>query len=393
VGVIELDIVSREAALLRARGAPFFLATVVRVEGSSYRRPGARMLIADDRWVTGCVSGGCIEGDVMRRVEFRTRSGPVVARYDSTSEDDYIGWGFGVGCNGIVDVLLERIDETTPCDPMLFVEACIGDEERGVLITVFESSNETVPVGARICLRGGNVVSATVPAGPARNSLTSGALASLASMSGWTHAHELQEDGICALVEPIVPVPHVFLVGSGQDVVPVVRLVLAMGFRVTVADAHGSIAMYERFADAHRVLVCAPHELARAVDEHDTALAVIMTHDYERDRSYLTALLGTAARYVGVLGPERRTARMVAELLDESSPAMEITEEALSRLHAPVGLELGAETPSEIALSIVAEIQATLTNTSGRRLRERRGSIHAPSSGETSVPEAETVLT
>src|SRR4051794_23392848 len=99
----ELDVVVREAAALRKSNTPFLLATVVAVHGSSYRRPGARMIVADDRWVAGCVSGGCLEGDVVLRGAHRTRHGaPVVVRYDSTSDDE-IGWGFGLGCNGVVE--------------------------------------------------------------------------------------------------------------------------------------------------------------------------------------------------------------------------------------------------------------------------------------------------
>jgi xanthine/CO dehydrogenase XdhC/CoxF family maturation factor len=372
VASIELDIVSREAALLRARGAPFFLATVVRVEGSSYRRPAARMLVAEHRWLTGCVSGGCLEGDVVRRVEFLTRRGPVVVRYDSTSDDD-IGWGLGMGCNGVVEVLLERIDGTTLLDPTRFVEECIAGEGRGVLVTVFSSTDEAVAVGARICLRGEKIVGATVPEGRVREMLASRALAMLATPADWTHAHELRADGIAALVEPVAPVPHVFVVGSGHDAVPLVALVRAMGLRVTVADAHASVSLRERFTGADRLFVGPPQDLARVVDAHDTALVVLMTHDYQRDRSYLGSLLATRARYVGVLGPERRTARMLAEL---TRAGVAISDDALARLHAPVGLDLGAETPREIALSIVAEMQATLTSTSARRLRERPGAIH-----------------
>ena len=147
--MIELDAVCKQAAAQRAEGRSVVLATVVRVEGSSYRRPGARMLVAEDRWLAGCVSGGCLEADVVRRATFRLRDGkPVVVRYDSRSDDD-IGWGFGLGCNGMIEVLLERLEAGYPFDPLSFAETCFADEQSGVIVTVFASHDPDVPVGAK----------------------------------------------------------------------------------------------------------------------------------------------------------------------------------------------------------------------------------------------------
>ncbi|HEY8074680.1 MAG TPA: XdhC family protein, partial [Labilithrix sp.] len=147
----ELLAVAREAARLRDAGTPFLLATVVRVSGSSYRRPGARMIVAEDRRLAGCVSGGCLEGDVLLRGLHRTRSGPVVVTYDSTSDDD-ITWGFGLGCNGVVEVLLERVDGCARLDPMRFVAECLDAEEPGVLATIVRGD-----VGERLVRRGERV--------------------------------------------------------------------------------------------------------------------------------------------------------------------------------------------------------------------------------------------
>ncbi|MFO0737687.1 MAG: XdhC family protein [Labilithrix sp.] len=364
--MIELDVVSREAAALRARGLPVLLATVVRVAGSSYRRPGARMLVAEDRWLAGCVSGGCLEADVVRRGEFRIRDGvPVVVRYDSTSDDD-IGWGFGVGCNGVIEVMLERLAPDAPDDPLAFVRAVIDDESLGAMVTVFESRDPAVPIGARAFLRG----SAVTMTCPLPRVWVEAAMQTTARPQIVTH------DGVTALVEPIAPPPRVFIAGSGHDAVPLVSLAQAMGMRVTVADRHASIAQRERLAGADELLIGSPEELARAIDARQTALVVVMTHDYDRDREYLGAALGTRARYIGVLGPERRTARLLAELEKGGRRA---SDDALSRLHAPAGLDVGAETPKEIALAILAEMQAKLANARAGYLREREGAIHAAS--------------
>lgn len=363
---IELDLITREAAALQARGSGALLATVVRVAGSSYRRPGARMLVADDRWLAGCVSGGCLEGDVMRRGDFRLRSGaPVVVRYDSTSDDD-IGWGFGVGCNGVVEILLERIPEQGSAteDPLAFARACIAAEDVGVMVTVFESTDATVPVGARLYLRGSATTGAALPR----------AFADAACEAmGAPKPRLVTHDGVTALVEPIAPPPHVFVIGSGHDAVPIVTLAHGLGMRVTIADLHTSISLRERFAEADEVLIADAATVAQAIDRRQSALVVLMTHDYDRDRDYLGAVLRTRAKYIGVLGPERRTARLLAEL---ERAGVRASDDALSRLHAPAGLDVGAETPREIALAILSEMQATLTKTPGGYLRAREGAIH-----------------
>ena len=364
--MIELDVVAREAASAHARGHTVLLATVVRVAGSSYRRPGARMLVAEERWLAGSVSGGCLETDVMRRGPHRVRDGAaVLVRYDSTSDDD-IGWGFGASCNGIVEIMLERLPPDGAHDPLAFAARCMADEDRGVIVTVFETDNAAIPVGARLFVRG-SAVTMTHPLPPAF-------LTAAESADG--RARQFSAGGVAALIEVIEPPPRVFVIGSGHDAVPLVATTQALGLRVTVADLHASVWLRERFAGADEILIAPPIEVARAIGKRRSALVVLMTHDYERDRAYLDAVLGTRARYIGVLGPERRTARMLAELEQQGSRA---SDDALARLHAPAGLDVGAETPREIALAIVAEMQAALTGTPAGRLRERGGAIHASS--------------
>lgn len=362
--MIELDAISREAEDLRRRGVPMLLATVVRVAGSSYRRPGARMLVAEDQWLAGCVSGGCLESDVIRRGEFRLHeSSATLVRYDSTSDDD-IGWGFGAGCNGVVEVLLERLDRAN--DPLAFARSIMDAEATGAMVTVFESANPGVPVGARLFLRG-SAVTMTCPLPRVWVDAASAAQ---------RRAQIVTHDGVTALIEAIAPPPRLFVIGSGHDAVPLMTLAQAMGLRVTVADLHASVALRERFAAADELRIAPPEEVARAIDERQVALVVVMTHDYERDRAYLGAVLGTRAKYIGVLGPERRTARLLAELERSGRRA---TDDALGRLHAPAGLDVGAETPREIALAILAEMQAKLTDARAGFLRERDGAIHAES--------------
>jgi len=339
----------------------YMLATVVRVSGSSYRRPGARMLVSGDRWIAGCVSGGCLEGDVLRRGAFRLRGGaPVVVTYDSRSDDD-VAWGFGLGCNGVVSVLLENIDASTPLDPLRFADACFASESRGVLVTVYESADPRVPVGSRLAVA--DRTACTIAIDAVREAFLE------AAMRCADGASSVTIDGVTALVETVLPPPHIFVVGSGHDAVPVALAAKAMGWRVTVVDAHARFATRERFSAVDAIVI---GDLRDAVDRAHRAYAVLMTHDYDRDRAYLDSLLSSRARYIGVLGPERRTSRMLAEIAVSRS----LDDAALARIHAPVGLDVGAETPREIALAIIGEIQATITGARGARLRERTGPIH-----------------
>ena len=364
--MIELEAVSREAAELRARGVPLLLATVVRVTGASYRRPGARMLVAEDRWRAGGVSGGCLEADVVRRGEFRLRDGaPVVVRYDSTGDD-----GWGAGCDGVVEVLLEHVSPDRRSDPLRFVRDVIDGESTGAMVTVFESRG-AIPVGARLFLRGSTVTTTCA--------MPSVWVEAAARARGC--AKVVTHDGVTALVEAIRPPPRVFVIGGGPDAPSLVTLAQALGMRVTAANPHASVALRERLAGADELLIAPPEEVARAIDARQVALVVVMTHDYDRDRAYLDAALTTRAKYIGVLGPERRTARLLAEI----ERRRHVSDDARSRLHAPAGLDVGAETPPEIALAIVAEMQATLANARAGYLRARGCAIHAES-GENAEP-------
>lgn len=365
----ELDVIVREAATLRREGAPFLLATVVAVRGSSYRRPGARMIVSGDRWVAGCVSGGCLEGDVVRRGAHRVRHGaPVVVTYDSTSDDE-IGWGFGLGCNGVVEVMLEEIDASTAVDPLLFASECIAAETRGVLVTVFRSDDLAVPVGSRLAIRPGAPVATSLAGGSLRDALERAARSAHATTTVETH-------GVSALVELLDPPPRLFVCGTGHDALPLVTLARSMGWRVTVTAGHPSTATKDRFIAADALLAGPGSVVRDAVDRHARSFAIVMSHDYERDRECLAALLESRAEYIGVLGPKRRAERMLAEL---AQAGLVITDGMLARLHAPVGLDLGAETPQEIALAVISEVQATLTGAPARQLRDRSGPIHVPS--------------
>ncbi|UJR83061.1 NTP transferase domain-containing protein [Sandaracinus amylolyticus] len=335
-------------------GAPCLLATVVRVRGSSYRRPGARMLVAGDRWVSGCVSGGCLEGDVLLRGSHRCRDGAVVITYDSTS-DEGEPWGVGLGCDGVVDVLLEA---GAPNDALVFARACFDAETSGVLVTVIGSTVAGAPIGARIAI-GPHVALARPVVDPVvRDALEHAARGP---------AGVVEVAGVTALVEVIAPSPQLFVLGSGHDVTPIVAAAQNAGFRVTVADR--AIRERSRLCVADQLVATGGDlaEIAGRIDAAREAYVVIMHHQVEADRAALAMVLRSRARYVGLLGPARRTRALLAALGVEHD----------ARVHAPVGLDIGAETPEQIALAVISEICAVARGRRGGMLRDRARPMHA----------------
>ncbi len=359
----------REAQMIRRAGEALLVATVVRVRGSSYRRPGARLLVAPERWVAGSISGGCLEGDIVKRGFWRTREVPaVLVTYDHTSDDD-IRSGFGLGCDGVIEVLLERLDEHGACDPIAFLERCLQAERSGALVTIFRSNDPGAPPGSRLTM-GPDGIATTI-----RPRLTEELIlvAREALARRGTTVWRSRDGQIEALVEVIHPPPHLFVFGVEHDAVPVVSLAKSIGWGVSCCMPQGRFSSHDRFLSADHCLVVSPGAVGALVDARARPLAVVMSHDYEQDRATLGALLLSRARYIGMLGPRRRSERMFAELERAGTP---LRDEDLARIHAPAGLHLGADTPQEIALAIIAEAQAHLAGAQAGRLRERDGSIH-----------------
>ncbi len=359
---------------LRDSGEPYLLATAVAVHGSAYRRAGARLILARDHRVAGAISGGCLEGDLALRGWWRTRDArPVVVTYDSRvaedADDDEVRAAFAVGCNGVVEVLLERVEPPSRrIDPLGFAARCVHDQRRGGLATIYRRGDGAA-VGARLAL----AADGSVIADPEFPRELRGVVAvELAAALGADQAiHRTYGTGartVAIMIEPVVPPPRLFVFGGGPDAVPVVSLARAIGWETIACVPRLRPLVRERFASFAELRCGSPVELAAQIDHADRAAVVIMAHDYELDRAHLAAVLATRASYIGALGPRRRTERMLADL--------ELDGVADPRLHAPVGLELGAETPQEIALAIIGEIQAVIAGVPCRSLRDRIGAIH-----------------
>jgi xanthine dehydrogenase accessory factor len=362
-----------EAEAARAAGKSVALATVAGIEGSAYRLPGARMLIVDGKWVAGSISGGCLEDDVVLRAQQAVAKGePNVAVYDTTSDDDIV-FGVGLGCKGVITILIEPIGaERTTVDFVRFAKNCLENRIPGIVVTVIRTEGKTsARVGSRLLMRDGDVQSDIGDA-----ALESAIRASLAESSG--HALErvaLPDGAAVVFVEHIDPPTPLVVFGAGHDAMPVVRLAKDVGWHVTLVDHRPAYATVDRFPEADRILVGTPTETLSRLELDADTLALVMTHNYLRDLELLERLLPSPVRYLGLLGPRRRTDQILADLNEKGSGA---DDGQLSRLYAPVGLDIGSEGPTEVAMSILAEMQAVMTAHRGGHLRERKRPIHQP---------------
>jgi xanthine/CO dehydrogenase XdhC/CoxF family maturation factor len=314
---------------------PAALATLVTVEGSSYRRPGARLLLLGDGTRIGSISGGCLEDDLLEHVRRTLADGqPRTIRYDTTKENDLV-WGVGLGCQGVVQVAVERLGPRPAWTEAL--RANFQARRATALAVVF---GETAGAAA------GTHLAEKLPPLPAG-------------------AHVYQET-------VAAPVPLVVF-GAGEDARPLVRLGRELGWHVTVVDSRAGHATLARFPEADAVIVAAPEEAAVRVPLDTRTFAVVMTHRYRDDVPLLRTLLPLPLAYLGLLGPKKRTERILAEL---ATSGFVVTPEMRARLHAPVGLDLGATTPEGVALCMAAEIHARLSGRTPIHLRDRTGPIH-----------------
>lgn len=353
------------------------LATVVRVLGSAYRRPGARMLFRPGRPPVGLISGGCLEEDLALRTSDVLDSGEAcTVIYDMRSPDDIV-WGLGLGCDGEVRVLLEGL--TAEADFLEFLRDRCRRGSPGVLATVFEVHGDTqVEVGQRIALDdAGQVVVADAAWGRLREPLERDAWESLRRRKSFSATYPCEGGGsVEVLVEYVAPPVSLVVFGAGMDALPVVQGARQLGWQVTVADHRPLYANRERFPLADSIAVLNYDRLADDLPPIDgDTVVLVMTHHFLHDLDLLERLMPSAASYLGVLGPRRRAEKLLQQL---AARGLCPTEQQLARFHGPVGLDLGSETPEEIALSALAEIQAVLRVRGAGFLRERQGPLHDP---------------
>ncbi len=338
------------------------LTSVVHAAGSTYRRPGARMLVLPDDRMIGLISGGCLEGDLLEHAgRVRAEGEARLVHYDATAEDDIL-WGSGLGCAGIVDVLLEPVS-SAGAGPLPALAAWREARQTGVLATALGPGE----LGRRWALH----PDGRIEGPPAPNEVR----AALEEGRAGGRSRRVAGAGGDLAVEVVPPPLRLVVFGAGPDAGPVARLALELGWDVALSDPRPASARPDRFPGAS--VHCVPAEEAVAAAAIDAGTHVIvMTHHYLHDRALLEGLLPSPAPYVGLLGPKQRARDLLADLADQGAW---FSEEELARLHAPAGLDLGGEGPEAIALSLVGEVQARAQQRPGGWLRARKGPIHDPS--------------
>lgn len=348
------------------------LATVVHVEGSSYRRPGARMLVEDNGRMTGAISGGCLEGDALRKARLAmTQKQNKLVTYN-TMDDDDIAFGVQLGCNGIVHILFEPIDPSQCNNPIALLEECFLQRKDVVLATLFSLKNYYGYQPGTCYFTDGKITHQNVSDETLAIELKKDASIVLAKHSSLFKQYNNKK--LAAFVEFVEPRVSLVIVGAGNDAQPLVEIASVLGWRVTVIDGRSTHANRVRFPKADKVIVGKPLELKKQLAIDKRTVFVLMTHNYNYDLGMLEALLQENCRYIGILGPKKRLEKMLAEF---QSKGFAVTDAQKDAIYGPIGLDIGAEAGEEIALSIVAEIKSVLARRSGTFLRDRLDVIHS----------------
>jgi xanthine dehydrogenase accessory factor len=349
----------------RAAGRPMALGILVHTTGSTYRKPGALLLMTADGQYAGLISGGCLEGDLGERARAVIATGrAALVTYDLRNADDLV-WGLGLGCEGAMHILVLRVGPREEWQPLVHLAAALAAHSPTAIGVVTESRDEALPTGALLLPGAPTPAAEPVPAASAAPVaaralppqaaalLEPRVLAALAAAPGAAAVGRLEEpEGRWKLLLlPLALPPRLLLLGAGPDALPVVDFAARLQWRVTVADHRPAYAVPAHFPLAARVVLAQPQEIAQALDLGRFDAAVVMSHHLPSDLEYLRALSASPVAYVGLLGPPARREKLLSELGPEAQPLRR-------RLRAPVGFNLGGRTPEAIALAIVAEVHA-----------------------------------
>jgi xanthine/CO dehydrogenase XdhC/CoxF family maturation factor len=333
----------------RRAGRTLALGILVHTQGSTYRKPGALILMAGNGDYAGLISGGCLEGDLREHALGVIGSGqPRTVRYDLQGPDELL-WGLGLGCEGAMRILILPVGAANDWQPLGCLAEALAAHVPAVIGVVCDSSQPGVPVGSLALPQDAHGRTAAALRTDAMREALQEALA--AGESRWLHA---ENGSFTVFAVPLALPPRVLILGAGPDAAPVVDFAARLNWRVTVLDHRAAYANAAHFPAAEEVRHARPDELG-ALTLGRFSAAVLMSHHLATDLTYLRALAASAVPYVGLLGPAARRDKLLARLGGEAR--------ALSgRLHAPIGLPLGGRTPEAVALAIVAEIQAFLAD-------------------------------
>jgi xanthine/CO dehydrogenase XdhC/CoxF family maturation factor len=336
----------------RSAGRALVLGIVLETAGSTYRKPGALMLIASDGDYAGLLSGGCLEGDLREHATTVRETGvPRVVSYDLRGPDDLL-WGLGVGCEGAMNILLIRVAEANCWQPIAHFLDSLHSHRATAVGIVVEAGTSGRTAGDIVLPRSQSPSPPDPPLNPLEIALLEQATHRKAS---WL---DVDEPGAKVFGLAHALPPRLLLLGAGPDTLPVVDFASRLGWKVTLVDHRPAYAKPARFPTAERVIHARPEELGKSIDTRGFNAAVVMSHHLASDLTYLTGLAKSEIPYVGLLGPAIRREKLLADMGAEAAALR-------PRLRAPVGLALGGRAPESIALAIVAEVHAFLHGSEG----------------------------
>jgi len=334
------------------------LGTVITTKGSTYRKPGAMMLIAADGSHRGLISGGCLESDLAQHAKQLFKNGETrKVVYDLSSDEDLV-WGLGIGCDGVIELMLQRLDSTQDFGFLGTLERAWQARRDGVLGLAIGGDHPEHPAGSFVLDCGGGF-----HAGDTKliNSIQIPTEIHDMSRRFWFEDISTQQGKVKMLMVPVIPPPVLLVCGAGTDAVPVTRLAVEMGWNCIVVDHRSGFASAERFPDSCEVHLLQADKLAGNIDLDHIDAVIIMSHNLDHDRQYLSQVMAARISYIGLLGPRARRDRLLSEInAGNGADGLHV--------HGPAGLDIGAEMPESIALSIIAEIHAWLNRRKGSAL-------------------------
>ncbi|HEX8289491.1 MAG TPA: XdhC/CoxI family protein [Pyrinomonadaceae bacterium] len=371
----ELQDIIAHFAKLESSSIKAVLATVVDVKGSSYRLPGARMLIGENGEMLGTVSGGCLEADVLVRAQRVLQTGiSEIFIYDTTGKDDSV-FSLNMGCRGVIRILLEPVKREND-----FIKICrlvLDRKEKHFVATLISTDSlPEMPIAGKIFFNEQKQFDFVNLPEATKTSTT--LLENCLNFFRENHRAQTveyrNEQGVYEFFfENINPPLNILIFGAGADAVPLAEIANKLGWRVSVFDHRAAFANKERFPKADEIILARPENLAEQQIDSENTAAVVMTHNYKHDKEILRVLLNSDVEYIGSLGPKRRAENILQELIEQGE---RFSAEKLDKLYAPIGLDIGADTPESIALSIIAEINSVIMKRDGGFLRDRKGSIY-----------------
>ena len=352
-----------------AAGRQTALATVVLVEGSSYRRAGARMLVTEDGQLTGAISGGCLEGDALRKARLAmAQSKPMLVTYDTTDDDD-AKFGVGLGCNCIIHILIEPIFPAKETSPITLFKQFLSKREPVVLVTMFSLADRQAPQpGTCLLMKADETTQGSIVDEEIKDAVLADAVDVLKNGNSVTKTY-VYGNGYTCFIELLQPAVSLVIFGAGNDAIPVVQFASVLGWHITLVDGRANYAVPERFPQVKKIIIAKPDKALANIVLDDRTAMILMTHNYNYDMAMLRQLLPLKLPYVASLGPKKRLQRMLDELKEEG---LNVASDQLESIFGPAGIDIGSENSDEIALSIIAEIQAILNKKTVNSLRDKQ---------------------